>query len=101
MLTALLCLANCATMTRILEIDPPGPTQTEAVRILCAKSKEGFFIYGPVYYHESDTEITKALVAAHNDAWDSATQKGQLCGGVTKPNFGEIPFGKTTWGSVE
>lgn len=100
LLTLLLCLAlpSCASMTRILEIEPSAPAQSDVVRILCARGKEGFFLYGPVYYNKLDTPLTTKLITAHNDAWDAATKKGSLCGGVAKPDFGSATFGGTAWG---
>lgn len=94
MLIALACiliLTSCQTLTSIIGTDP-APAQSDVVRLLCARSENGDFIFGPVELSRRDTEETRRQVEARNDAWDAATNEGKLCG------LGTENFGKLKWG---
>lgn len=92
-------LASCASLTAIVATEPAPATKVEVVRLLCARDKDGNFLFGPVGYSSQDTKLTIRFVQAHNDAWDAATEKGQLCG--VKAVLGTTPFGGLKWGEVK
>lgn len=94
MLLSLSTLVSCETLTGIVSTEPAPPSQTDVVRLLCARNSAGNFIFGPVLYSKLDNPITQRGAQAHNDAWDAATKKGELCGGM-----GAAPFGGMKWGT--
>lgn len=98
LLIALVCLPACATLTTVFETEPPKPSQSEVVRLLCTRADDGSFIFGPIYVSRADvlSDETVRRLSAHAAAWDEATNKGELCG-----SLGAVPFGGMKWGSPD
>lgn len=93
-----LSLTTCASLGDIIATEPPKPTDSEVVRVLCARAPDGKFIFGPVAQSREDvlTDGTQRWLDARNAAWDAATKNGELC------NFlGGVDFGNLKWGSPD